>query len=216
MTIKKTVKEFRESGLIENARRLPFTDNMIVAIDKDLKFETRRPMKYKYDGGRGKCPYGKEAGTLLLVTGVHVFLNQERKIITELHSENSEGQGLSTLYRADCKNNEWSQQPRILKRNWRNAMYMPKWAPTRYLISRFVEPAILTDITEEQAIAEGVEVLDRGDRPPAYTFYGSNHVYQSAVEAFEHGWNSIHGDRGLYFHTGPEVWRIGFERLVVE
>lgn len=215
MTIKMTVKEFQDSGLFCTAKRIPFIDGMIMAIDKEIKWETRRPMKYKSSGKRAKCLYG-DAGTLLLITGSHVFLDQNRKVVTELHNENSDGTGLTTLYRADWPQKEWTQQPRIIRSNWRNAMFMPKWAPTKYLISRIVEPVILTDLTEEQAKAEGVEELPRGEgQSPVFSFYGSGKTFPTAVEAFEYGWDSIHGARGLYFRTGPEVWRIVFERLVV-
>lgn len=219
MTVTMTADEFSKSGLFDDSRRLPFTDDMILAIDKDLKWETRRPIKYNSMGKRCKCPYG-EVGTLLLVTGSHVFLDFDRRLKTELYSHNYNGEGLTTLYRCDYINEiskNWFGCPIIENRDWRPPMFMPKWAPNRYLISRAVEQTVLTDITDDQTIAEGVEVLNRGDGQQAqYTFHGSNKIYPSAVQAFEHGWNSIHGERGLYFHKGPEVWRIVFERLVIE
>ena len=93
-------------------------------------------------------------------------------------------------------------------------MYMPKWSPTRYLISRIVEPAMLWDITEAQALAEGVEEVSSG--ATKFMFPGTKVLFDTAVGAFRHGWNSIHGCRGLYFNTNPEVWRIVVERLVID
>jgi hypothetical protein len=213
MTVTMTAQQLRDSGLLESSRRIPFTDVMIEATDKGLKTETRRPMKYRYDGSRGKCRYGDKPGTLLLVTGAHVFLNSEGRLETRGRYIT---EGMIPIYRVDWVKKEWPDMPMVARCNWRRPMFMPKWAPTRYLISRIIEPSILSDITEEQAIAEGVEVIERGDgRESEYTWLRRGQIFKTAVEAFEYGWNLIHGSRGLYFNKKTEVWRIGFERLVV-
>lgn len=78
----------------------------------------------------------------------------------------------------------------------RNSLFMPKWAVRTW--ARIVDVRVerLQDITDADAIAEGIE-------------YGKclNHV-----ACFEDLWNSINADRGYGWDKNPWVWVIEFEK----
>jgi hypothetical protein len=186
--------------LIESARRIPCTDAMIRAIDDDRKTETRRPVKFLANGSPAKCLYG-EPGDLLLVTGSHILVDASGQVAKTKEARRR------AIYRAD-----WKGEPAVEDDDWRPPMFMPKWSPTRLLRNTGREIVRLCDITEEQAIAEGIRQVER----KGGTFYiwnDSQAPFLRAVDAFEDLWNNIHKERGLLFGHNPMVWRIQFEKL---
>lgn len=190
-----------ERVLIKDARRIPFSDEMIISADYGVKTETRRPIRFKNDGTPPVCSYGQK-GTLLLVTGFHIFIGPDGMRC------DSRDKGAVPLYRVD-----WDGCPKI--EGWRSPMFMPKWSPTRFLMNEGVERVKLCDITEEQAVAEGIRTKKIGVGGAAQSvFYWNEHAsFKTAVDAFENLWDSIYGERGIFFKTNPDVWRIQFRKI---
>ncbi len=60
----------------------------------------------------------------------------------------------------------------------------------------------MQDISEEDAIAEGVKLLSED----GYTIYNKN--YRSAFRVL---WNGINKKRGFSFESNPWVWKIELE-----
>jgi len=183
--------------------RMPFTDDMILALDDGLKVETRRPAKYKTSGELAKCPYGQR-GDLILITGAHIFLAKDGTIATERKDRNR------LVYRVD-----WTGEIEVPE--WRPPMFLPKDSVNRVVMNDGVSLVKLCDITEEQAITEGIRKVRKGVGGAAEPFFTwdprSKIFFTTARAAFEDLWNNIYGERGLFFGTNPDVWRIKLAKV---
>lgn len=103
--------------------------------------------------------------------------------------------------------------------NWdslekRPSIFLPRWASRITLEVTSVRIERLGDITEADALAEGITgPVDVGY--PAYRAPGdSKPRFSSAVAAFENLWDSVNDEReGCSFADAPWVWVIGFRLL---
>lgn len=99
------------------------------------------------------------------------------------------------------------RMPKAAKRGNVSPLFMPRWASRLTLEVTDVRIERLWAITEEDAVAEGVErrepgsflVLGSEDEPP---------LYDTAREAFEHLWCDINGPGS--WAANPWVWRVAF------
>jgi hypothetical protein len=93
---------------------------------------------------------------------------------------------------------------------WRPSIHMPRWASRLTLIVIATKIERIQDISEEDAIAEGVErnINGRyGVRGPFGGWLGDN--FDTAKEAFQYLWMSLHGAEG--WHRNPEVVALSFK-----
>lgn len=100
------------------------------------------------------------------------------------------------LYKTDWKGEEIS---------WRSPMFMPRWASRINLLVTAVRVERLQDITEADAIAEGVQAPVTGSSEwgePA-----------EAVYEFMRLWDAMHAKRGYSWESNPYVWAVTFERV---
>ena len=88
----------------------------------------------------------------------------------------------------------------------RPGIHMPRWASRINLEITAVRVERLNDISEADAMAEGVTVGE--DRSFAYAERGMK--YEPHREAFEHLWESINGPRS--WAADPWVWVVEFKR----
>jgi hypothetical protein len=95
------------------------------------------------------------------------------------------------LYRADGEKT-------ILPSTWRPSIHMPRWASRINLEVTGVRVERLKDITEEDALAEGVISSD----------YDKTYRY-----AFSVLWDSINAKRGYGWAANPWVWVIEFRHM---
>lgn len=86
---------------------------------------------------------------------------------------------------------------------WRSSIHMPRWASRISLRVTSVRVERVQDISEEDAIAEGVEGYD----PEACWNAGT----RSARMVFRDLWVSINGAES--WEANPWVWVVGFERV---
>ena len=122
------------------------------------------------------------------------------------------GQGLDCVYKADAKPTDifpWEK--------YRPSIFMPRWASRITLEIVEIKVEKLQDISEADAIAEGLESLTRpngktlysapqcGDRPPYWE--------SSASEAFMWLWDSINAKRGYSWESNTWCWCLSFKRL---
>jgi hypothetical protein len=115
-------------------------------------------------------------------------------------------------YKADLDNHGWGLK-------WKPSIHMPKEACRIFLKIKSIRVENLQDITEEDAIAEGVEswIDDRlASKPTRYKVYyhedGDDSIYSSSAKiSFETLWQSINGPASYY--QNPWVWVIEFERI---
>lgn len=84
---------------------------------------------------------------------------------------------------------------------WRPSMFMPRWASRLNLTVKAVRVERVQDISEEDAIAEGV------------TLRGCTRYEGEARAAFRKLWESINAKRGYGWDVNPWVFVISFDRL---
>jgi hypothetical protein len=104
--------------------------------------------------------------------------------------------------------------------NWRPSIFMPRWASRITLEITDVRVERLQEITEEDAIAEGIfEVRRRGWfwTNPETTGTPNMTLAHTPRQAFRWLWNSITGTRlGCSWASNPWVWAIQFKRVALE
>lgn len=117
------------------------------------------------------------------------------------------------LYRADCPEapGDWPSYRRGPIADfvvWKPSIHMPRWASRLTLEVTEVRVQRLTSITDEDAIAEGVEQLDR---PGFWKAYDCREGFcTTAARSFETLWQSINAKRAPW-DSNPLVWAISFK-----
>ena len=104
------------------------------------------------------------------------------------------------IYKADWQDCE--EHPR-----WRPAIFMPREAARIFLRVTDVRAERLQDITNIDAMKEGVSI-ENWTKRGGYDGADSIHWRESFAEL----WNSINAKRGYSWDTNPWVWVIEFER----
>ena len=99
---------------------------------------------------------------------------------------------------------------------WRPSIHMPRWASRISLSVLSVRAGRLQEITEEEAIKEGIQRTD-AEGMKDWPWLGADHpikgtpkVFASAKQAFESLWDSINGKR-CPWASNPWVWVIEFD-----
>lgn len=91
---------------------------------------------------------------------------------------------------------------------WRPSIHMPRWAARTFLTVTRVRIERLQDISEADAIAEGVDLNNLPDEDDEYCgFVGTRR--QRVRGAFMDLWTSIHGEGA--WDANPWVWVYDFE-----
>lgn len=143
------------------------------------------------DGKEIRCPYGIP-GDLLWVK--EIWRSNWSKEL--LNRDN-------VYYKADAPNDIYHAGD-----GWKSSLFMPKAAARIWLEIVEVRVERLQDISEQDAIAEGL--LDAGHG--AWTFPGTDRVWHSAAYCYAALWDAINAKRGYAWDDNPWVWVISFER----
>ncbi|MGP5476857.1 hypothetical protein [Pseudomonas helleri] len=206
-------------------RPILFLAPMVRAILEGRKTVTRRPVKatkahadgfMMLDHGKGwrpynafgdfasdhegmeypiACPYGK-LGDRLWVRET-CFINDYR----EASVPEQERADCEIHYRADGIPDFEGEE--LIR--WRPSIHMPRWASRILLEVTDVRVERLQDITEEQALAEGIKKHSDG----GYHVEDGKHFSDSPVESFACLWSSVGGD----WDANPWVWCVSFKRI---
>lgn len=88
--------------------------------------------------------------------------------------------------------------------NWKPSIFMPRWASRINLEITDIRVQRIQDITEEDAIAEGITKIqcDCGDC-----------IDSTIIGAYQDLWNSINSKQGYGWDINPCVWIINFIRI---
>lgn len=146
-----------------------------------------------------KCPYGK-VGDVLWVR-------------ESFYEPIFEGMNGKYYYKADLEKQGWNFK-------WERSIHMPKSACRIFLQITNIRVERLQDITEEDAIAEGVKLHESGTH--YLNYYDQKHrvtqfIYncKKAYDSFRFLWYIINGKRDEPFawFKNPWVWVIEFEKI---
>lgn len=97
----------------------------------------------------------------------------------------------------------------VLDGSWRPSIHMPRWASRINLEVIDVRVERLQDITEEAAMAEGVQ---RMKLPSGYQAAGNN-MLPMYKQSFAYQWDTSNKKRGFAWEVNPYVWVIEFTRI---
>ena len=186
-----------------------FSTPMVQALLEGRKSQTRRIMKPQpiFDFDSGWVFWGKHQWDIHGLPISYDILNfcpygQTRDIlwVRETWASNPWGYlgGCRYIYKSDYdkfpKNEIGTSYPQIDK--WKPSIYMPREAARIFLRVTDIHVERLQDITEEDAIAEGVIRKD---------------LYKTMTWEYETLWESINGQGS--WDANPWVWVVIFERI---
>ncbi len=116
----------------------------------------------------------------------------------------------NVIYRADMPQDALDEARGIIK--WKPSIHMPRWASRITLEISKVRVERLQEITEEDAIAEGIifkQVM--GDAGLLHGYFPGN--CKEAMTSFGVLWNEINSKRGYGWDKNPWVWVVEFRRV---
>lgn len=108
---------------------------------------------------------------------------------------------------------------------WKPSIFMPRWASRISLEVVSVHVERLQDISEGDAVAEGIVAedlppdSDNFHPPGSYGYVSGLHpfpkgtIYVKASQAYRELWDSINSDRGFGWDKNPWVWVIEFKKV---
>ena len=113
--------------------------------------------------------------------------------------------GTRTIYSDDCSLDDWlTATANYYNKGWRPSIYMPRWASRITLEVTGVRVERVCEITESDALAEGVaEDVGLGYCDPETP---------SARMMFKDLWNSLNSPRGFGWDVNPWCWVVEFKR----
>ncbi len=162
---------------------------MVRAILEGKKFQTRRVVKPQ--------PFG--VGSRLWVRETFKYIDFDLRDMGELHPNvkiEYKADGLQRWVKGDYKTQISIPVPP--NEIWRPSIFMPRWASRITLEITELRAQPVQDISEEDAIAEGI----------ANGAYAVNPRY-----SFQVLWDSINKKRGYSWESNCWVWAISFKRV---
>lgn len=187
-----------------------FSTEMVKAILEGRKTQTRRVIKSKsllaclnnpaekgFDGIESLCTYGKVGDVLWLRESFRYDVIQDRNgVFNDVY-----------CYKTDFPD----EHPKIL--SWKPSIHMPKTACRIFLQIKSIRVERLQDISEKDAIAEGVQFRKVIDQGLGYKVYGVTFDQQTSSPAFSFQtlWKYINGFDS--WDANPFVWVIEFQRI---
>lgn len=158
-----------------------------------------------------KCPYGKPGDVIWVrETFLWVMLDHAHDLLVGSMDRNQ------YAYKASIHNDWIDYAKEKYNYKWKPNIHMPKAAARYFLKIKSITVERLQDITEADAIAEGVgiKIFPGG---AFYETYSSDINFQgiydedTAKDSFRTLWQSINGEES--WKANPFVWVIEFERI---
>lgn len=173
-----------------------FSGPMVNALLAGRKTQTRRILKPQpeFRGGCGDYHDAEEWGwededgyhVSVLDIAPNGYRRGDRLWVRETFSCDGQSDG-ECLYRATVDEDTGYYAEEIAEIRWRPSIHMPRWASRLTLIVTDVRVQRLQDISEADAMAEGVDAVTMNDVP--------RQAAMSRRSDFASLWNSIHGPK---------------------
>lgn len=196
-------------------RPIIFSSEMVRAILEGRKTQTRRVIKpqpvllpdwgeMEYKGEvysllpRRFCPYGREGDRLWVKEAWRVGRVDRNTIWYRDDSFMALAESADDL------------AGRKLGDQWKSARFMFRWASRITLEVSGVRVERVQDIWIEDAVAEGLEVVQRGGYR---AFKGAERLHSMPTDAFASVWDSINARRGYAWESNPWVWVVEFKKI---
>ncbi len=187
-----------DAGKTQTRRPMKLTDKQTKAVDKQSRDDYRKyPQVLKY------CPFGGPGDVLVPLTtwSVHADLDQFKP--TELPVQ-------EPIW------SHWSSDEPAENGKHRPGMFLPLFLRDQLprLPVKRVWVERVQDISEAEAIAEGIEVISELGREgsPLYRNYLCDVPDRSARYSFRTLWDSLYAAKGLGWADNPWVFACEFER----
>jgi len=157
-----------------------------------------------------ECPYGREAGDILWVRESFCYVMREDSWLLE-------GMKSQYVHKSEV-HSDWMEAARAKGYRWTPSIHMPKVACKLWLKVADIKLERLHDITEEDAINEGIQFLGiidgSGKRFSGWKNYlckSDNDVlsFNNPIDSFRSLWISINGADS--WKLNPWVWVIRFK-----
>lgn len=162
--------------------------------------------KKAYPGTEGfPCPYGKPGDSLWVRetwqarSPVGLEWNRYKRIEREGYAPSA----WRVRYAAtDLNFTEWS--------GWNPSIFMPHWASRISFPVLSIRAERVQDISEDDAIAEGVEVIKNQWGTPWYKSVAGE--WKDPINPYRELWDRINAKRGFPWDSNPWVWVITFPK----
>ena len=204
-----------------------FSTSMVQAILDGRKTQTRRIVK---EDKRGQWVAVNNARNLEFGASVPCYLHREVSVddksrnimypkydvgdilwVRETWSKDENGE---YVYRTNYGTTEDDSFPPSMFK-WKPSIHMPREAARIFLKVTNVRVERLQDITEEDAIAEGVKDPYEYQSPEYYE-QPNLRGFEINKSAFAGCWDSIYSKRGYGWESNPWVWVVAFEKISKE
>lgn len=166
----------------------------VVGRDGELKPSSKSYFGITDEDGEWSinCPYGQVGDRLWVretfAIDPHAHLTGHRKV----------------LYKTDSIDPDYPIK-------WRPSIHMLRWASRINLEITGVKVERLNEISEQDAIAEGIEQSKPGIEPIRFKYYKDGKFTLLPRHSFESLWESINGEGS--WALNPFVWVISFKRV---
>jgi hypothetical protein len=203
MNCLKSADEQTNEAAAMKERGILFGAPMVLALLAGRKTQTRRPVSRAHAGEKDWVANGSPYGA----AGDRLWVRETWRLPRRLDSENMRtlaqrgaalGLNLARLpvqYEADGARRNWPDAEPAGR--YRNARFMPRVASRILLTVTEVRVERFSDMSEEDALAEGMELID-ADRG-------------SACAAYRRTWSGLHGEDS--WKSDPLVWVVEFAPL---
>jgi hypothetical protein len=157
---------------------------------------------------RENCPFGQP--------GDRLWVRETFSLNHSIHYAHHNNRGTTgMLYRASWERNaDVYGRPFEGERRWRPSIHMPRWASRITLELTGVRVERVQDISEADAIAEGVEpVVTMGTHRTFVNYAPGLPAHLLARDSYRTLWDSLNEKRGYGWDANPWVWVLEFRRL---
>jgi hypothetical protein len=208
---------------------LIFSADSVNAILAGTKTQTRRVMNPQPHTGLRQSPFvpsGVEDGhgremKLRFAPGDLIWVRETWGAVWPIDKEDVDLEECKIEYRADlpvgCTDypGQWPKedaQGSDEAPKWKSPMFMPRWASRITLEVTEVRIQVLRQISEQDAMAEGVTIPEHKQGTVRLPHGGAPVLKTSFASEFATAWDKINGKKHPY-DSDPFVWCLTFERI---